>query len=166
MKSITSRLKEHAGSRWYFSMVLLFAFLDAYILVVPNEAILVSAVLARRARWVSRTLLFSLSSTAGVTLLSAASSFLGRGWVTEKFPDLFSQNSWVTGVLGSLSTGQGGGVPLFLLALSPFPVVPGAVLAGLYGIPLGVVFVSFFAGKAVKYLVVSKIAVTGAKAIL
>ncbi len=71
------RLEEFSSHRLYTVIIACLAGLDAFVFIVPNEALLIVAVLARPKRWIWTALWVSLGSSVGsVPVLSAGINFV------------------------------------------------------------------------------------------
>lgn len=142
------RVQQFINRPWYVALVSLLAGLDLFILVVPSDGLMISAVLARRERWVSTFLWVTTGSALGALLLTGLIQGIGAEAMESLLPSVFNTEGW-SGTEAFLASY--GAVALALLALSPLPQQPGVVLAALADMPPLVVFLAVWLGRAVKY---------------
>lgn len=143
----------HFASRWWYGPLLAFlSAADAFILVVPNEVILVVGVLANRKRWLSLALWITVGSALGGVLVAGLVSAYGQR-VLEYFGPSVSvlthSHTWKDSVLLIQRFGAWG---LALISLSPLPQHAAIVLVGFAHVPLTHVFLGILLGRAIKYL--------------
>lgn len=149
-----SSLQSKGYDKSYPFIVAALAALDLFILVVPTDALLISAVFLKPRRWISISLVVAFGSALGALALAG---------IAADFPNHLPQ---------ALTVGADGGAwektrnifehygfwALTILSISPVPQQPGVVIAGLSQVPLWDVFASVFLGRIVKYLLFSYLA--------
>src|SRR4051812_40346336 len=73
LAELLRRMERFTDRSWYPALVAALAALDLFVLVIPTDGLLISAVLSpkRRAKWVSAAIWVSLGSTVGAVLLAS-----------------------------------------------------------------------------------------------
>jgi membrane protein YqaA with SNARE-associated domain len=151
------RMLQRYGYRWWYApLVSLLAFADAFVVVIPTDGLLVSAVmLAPRRRWIYSCLIVTLGSAAGAWALAALLEVHGLPFLLELQPGLDHSPVWAW---TNRLMDDWGGWALFLVSLSPIMQHPAVALAAIAGMPLTEVFMIVFLGRALKYGLLSWIA--------
>jgi membrane protein YqaA with SNARE-associated domain len=141
-----------AGRRGYSLLVASLALLDAFVLFVPNEALLVSAVLARREHWLRIAAWVSVGSALGAALFGFLCSRYGSALVSLLFPSLLSSKGWTHSAHFIRHHAIWG---LALISLSPLPQHAAVAIAGLAHISVKRIFFSVLLGRSLKYFLVA-----------
>ena len=134
---------------WYIIFVMAMAAADLFVAFIPTELLLVMAVLARPARWVSAALLVTLGSAIGAYAL---------GWLVDRggapVVEWFIPNAFQTEIWRKAATflEDYGASSIGLVALSPIPQQPVVLMGALTQMPLWKIFLGVFVGRGVKYL--------------
>lgn len=148
-------VQAHAQAWWYTPAVSLLAALDAFVIVIPTDGLLVGASMAAPRRWVYAALLVTLGSTIGAVVLAAILQIHGLPFLQYLSPGVDQTEAWRWSVT---LMADWGGLALFLIALSPIMQQPAVALAALAGMPLLNIFALVFAGRLIKYAFLSWIA--------
>jgi membrane protein YqaA with SNARE-associated domain len=145
-----SQVSRHLGKPWYPVAVAGLAFLDVFLLAIPTDAFLVSAVAVNRRRWWLTALTIALGSAAGALLFTYL-AFTQLPWLELHFPAITAAKSRLPAVL--LLFRDYAGFTVLFGAAGPLPMHPFILGAALYGMPVGEVALLVLAGRAGKYLV-------------
>lgn len=147
-----NRLTHYASRGWYAPVLGLLSALDAYILIVPNETLLIPAVLIRPKRWLSTSLWVTLGSAIGATSFAMLASHFGDGFIQKVAPELLHAKTWLktTEFLNAHSVWG-----LALISFSPFPQHVAVAIVGLAHVPPWSVFGGVCIGRAAKYAMVA-----------
>lgn len=148
-------LAHFSGRGWFVAFSALMAALDLFVGVIPTEGFLITAVLARTRRWLSISLWIALGSALGALALAAILRAYGEPLLTAVAPGLMRTHAWAQAEDLLL---RYGGIALTGIALSPIPLPPAVILAGLSHEPLIEISLGVFVGRCVKYLVFAWIA--------
>ena len=132
----------------YVLLVAVLAALDLFILVIPTDALLVSAVIGKRHRWVGAAVLVAVGSALGALTLAVVVRAFGADLLPSVVPESYS-------VRTTLLLQHYGALALALISGSPLPQQPGVVLCTLGGMKNGTVFLAVLLGRLVKYLVIA-----------
>ncbi len=147
-------LQKHMDRPWYLPVVALLALADIFIMIIPTDALLITAVLFKPKRWWVAATLVALGSSLGALILAG---FVG--WdldaLTRLFPSLFESPSW-KGTDAFLE--RYGAWALALLAAGPLPYQPAVILCALSGMSLPETFLATFLGRGGKYYVLAYLA--------
>lgn len=149
---LIEKLKAGASKWWFVPFVSFLAAADAYIFIVPNEAFLLPAILARPKKWFSVSLWITLGSAIGAASFSAFASLYGANFIQAIAPNLLSSRGWHDSEVFIQSHGKLG---LALISVSPFPQHAAVALVGLAHMNVFEVLVAVFIGRGVKYVFLS-----------
>jgi len=152
MSSSTRLLTRFARTPWYLPVLVLAVAADAYVFMVPTEALLIPAVLMKPKRWFSTAFVVSLASAIGAASFSILTTRYGEPWMRHLFPSAFGSQYWQR--FGDFMKLRGG-VGLGLISLSPFPQHAAVALAGLARLKGWTVFLAVLLGRLPKYLLVA-----------
>lgn len=139
---------------WYPVLVGFLVAVDIFILISPNDVLLVSAVLAQPKRWFGISVLISIACIIGVAAFCAI-LLHDPDYIRASFPSVFQSSIWSD---TSRFLQHYGIFALFLGAAGPFPQQPFVVVAALSGMKLPTLLLSVFTGRLVKYLFLAWIA--------
>ena len=158
-RKLRKDLKRYAKRWWFGPLIAGLSAADAYVVVVPNEPIIVAAVAAQPKRW----LRLGLWATFGSALGAASVAWLvalGSSWILHFLHagKLEHSHWWTESVKAIRHHGLWG---LALVSLSPLPQHIAVIIAGFVKMPAWEVFVAVTAGRLPKYLATAYL---GAKA--
>ena len=142
-------LQRYADRWWYPPLIAVLAFADAFIIVVPTDGLLVSAVMLSPKRWIYSAILVSLGSSLGAIALGHVIGVHGLAILLHISPGIDHSAAWTW---TSELMGKWGYWALFLVALSPLMQHPAIAIAALAGMNLVHVFAFVLSGRAIKYL--------------
>ncbi len=148
-KNVGLNLQRFASQGWFAPLVAVLAALDAIIVFIPVEALLVSAVIVRPKHWARIALVVSVGSATGAAGCAWLVSQYGEGLVNQLFPALLQSKSWLESSQVIQEHGTWG---LAVISLSPIPQQAAVVIAGLAHLQPMIVLLSVFVGRALKYL--------------
>ncbi|MEO7162476.1 MAG: hypothetical protein ABI041_06120, partial [Bdellovibrionia bacterium] len=69
-KNLGVSLQKFANRKWFISLVSILAALDAFVIFIPNEALLISAVIVRPKHWLRIALWVSVGSAIGAAVFA------------------------------------------------------------------------------------------------
>jgi membrane protein YqaA with SNARE-associated domain len=150
-------LANFAGKWWFPPFVGLLTAADAYVVFVPNEALILSAVWVHPQRWFVTTTWSVLGSTLGAVSFADFTARYGEKFVRDWLPGIIDSRAWTNSV--HFMQGEHGGISLALISLSPFPQHAAVAIAGLAHMPLTVVLFAVLVGRGIKYYALSWAAV-------
>jgi membrane protein YqaA with SNARE-associated domain len=141
-------LQKYVERPWYNPVISFLAWLDIFILIIPTDGLVVSSVLLCPRRWVGAFLWVSIGSTFGTLCLCLLVQW-DADWVMHSFlPFAFDTSLWGSTDAFLKSYGL---IALALIAFTPLPQMPAAVMAALAHVPLWEITLSVFAGRVIKY---------------
>jgi membrane protein YqaA with SNARE-associated domain len=147
-------LQKHIDRPWYLPTVALLAFADVFVMIIPTDALLVSAVLVKPRRWWLAGTLVALGSSLAALVLAGAVQWDLDG-LTRLFPSLFESPSW----RGTDAFLEKYGVwALALFAAGPLPYQPAVILVALSGASLTEISLATLLGRGGKYYVLAYLA--------
>ncbi len=148
MQKMIRWLQQHAQRWWYPYLVAGLAFADHFVIVIPTDGLLLSAVALNPRRWVSTFLIVSIGSSLGALALALAVHDQGLPLLLQISPGI--EKSWIW-----LETEEFmkhyGLLALFGIALSPFMQVPAVALAAMANIAITKIFFVVLLGRFIKY---------------
>jgi len=149
------RLQRHARRWWYAPLISFLAFIDHFVVFIPTDGLLVSAVMLHPRRWIYTFLCLSVGSSLGALVLAALIEWHGLPLLLQISPGLDQTGmwSWTEAFMN-----QHGIWALFLVAVSPVVQHPAIALAALAKVPLLNIFLVVLAGRLIKYAVISWVA--------
>lgn len=142
------RAAKYADRWWYPPFIGLLAFADLFILVIPTDAILISAVILSPKRWAITGAMVAAGSALGSVALALLLRVEGLPWLLHVYPHLDKTKSWAT---ATHLVDQWGGWGLFWIALSPIPQHAAIAVAAITGLGLPTIFGTVFGGRILKY---------------
>lgn len=155
LKKWMTALQRYASRWWYPPLVALLAFADLFLLIIPTDGLIVSAVVLAPRRWFYTALITAVGSSLGSFALAAVLQAKGLPFLLQISPGLDHSTAWLwTQKLMQ----RWGDWAVFLIALSPSPQHPAIALAAVAGMALDRVLLMVFAGRALKYLFVAWLA--------
>ena len=150
-----SLLQRFANRTWYPLLVGFLAALDNIILIVPNDGILISSSMLTPKRWWQLALFTSIGSTVGALALCLLVKTFGLDFILTIFPKAQESQTWIW----TLEFFDKWGIGLvFLVAVAPMPQQPAVVLASLSHIPVGLLIMTIFVGRLIKFTIMSWVA--------
>lgn len=152
VRSWLRKVQRYAGRWWYAPLVGALAGIDAFVVVIPTDGLLVSAVMLAPRRWIYTALVVTLGSTLGAVALAGLLEVHGLPLLLKIKPGLDQSSVWIW---TDLMMDKYGGWALFAVALSPIMQHPAVALAALAGMSLWEIAAFVFVGRAIKYLVIS-----------
>lgn len=126
--------------------------LDSFILIVPTDAMTVSAVMLEPKKWIRYALLVAVSSSLGAIALAAIVDIYGIDFIHTFFPGLDQTRMWQ---LTDEFMETYGLLVVFGIALTPLTQPPSVVLAALSHMPLVQIFIAILIGRSLKYLLIA-----------
>lgn len=149
------KLEKFVDRWWYTPLIALLAAADIFILVVPTDALLISAVMMRPKKWISRFIWVSFGSALGAWAMGLAIDALGTEPLHRFIGGAIGSDSWKN---TAQYVHDHGALSVAFFSAGPFPLQPGVVLAALAGIPPLDLFLWAWVGRALKYGVFAWIA--------
>lgn len=142
-------LQRYADRWWYPPLLGLLAALDNFIIVIPNDGLLISSSMLMPRRWFFLALFVGIGSTIGAASLAAAVEYQGLPWVLEFFPGLSTSDTW------RWSTeffDKYGLYVVFVVAITPLMQQPAVILAAMANTSLWQLAAVIFIGRFLKFL--------------
>jgi membrane protein YqaA with SNARE-associated domain len=149
------RLQKYADHWWYAPLMGLLAGADLFLVVIPTDGLLISAVMLAPRRWIYTAFMVTLGSSLGTLALGYLLQQHGLPLLLNIVPGIDQSSAWVW--TKSLMDSWGPWA-VFVVALSPLMQHPAVALAALAGMTLLNLFALVFAGRILKYLMLSYIA--------
>lgn len=150
-----ARLERFTGRIWYIPLIALLSAVDFLILIIPTDALLVSAVVFRPRRWISGAIWVGTGSAVGAWALAYALRTLDPEWASWLLSSTTSPESWtrVTQWIQSYGT-----IALGVLVAGPVPPQPIVAVAAAAKMPLSELFFSYWVGRNFRYLLIAWVA--------
>lgn len=150
-----ARIQKYIDRPWYIVAVAFLAMLDLFIMIIPTDGLLVSAVLVKPKKWLGRAIWVSLGSAIGAFLLTVLVQ-IDSQWVLDNLVEQFvSSGTWEQ---TEAFVDNYGIFALSLVAISILPQQPVVIIAALAGMQPLQAFVAVLIGRLSKYLVLAWLA--------
>ena len=88
-------LQKYADRIWYPPLIGMLAALDNFVIIIPNDGILISSSMLTPRRWFALALNVAIGSTVGAIILAAFVETQGLEWILEMYPGINETKSWV-----------------------------------------------------------------------
>jgi membrane protein YqaA with SNARE-associated domain len=148
-------LQKYADRWWYAPLIGLLAAADLFLVVIPTDGLLISAVMLSPRRWIYFAFMVSFGSALGCLLLAHLLQVHGMPLLQHIVPGIEQNSTWAW--TQQLMV-QWGTWAVFLIALSPLMQHPAIALAALAGMPLLKIAGLAFGGRILKYLLLAYLA--------
>lgn len=133
---------------WYPAMIAFLAALDFFIVVVPTDLFLISAVFGRPRRWLPISLTIALGSTLGAVILAYVLDY-DQELIHRAFPSVFASSQWA---YAERLIEEYGIYAIFFAAVGPLPIQPFVLVGALSAhLSLEGLAISVAAGRVIKF---------------
>ena len=149
LKRWIDTLQTHVNNWWYGPALALMACADLFVVVIPTDALLISACMLATRRWIYFAFMVALGSSVGALILAEILQHHGLPLLLKLAPSILETKAWTWTVW---MMGEWGIWALFLVSLSPLMQHPAVALAAVSGMALYKIFLMVFAGRLIKYL--------------
>lgn len=147
-------LQKFADRFWYPPFIGILAALDNFVMIIPNDGLLISSSMLTPRRWFTLGLNVAIGSTFGAIILAAFVETRGLEWILEMYPGVNQTKSWVW---TKDFFDKYGMILVFIIALTPLMQQPIIIMASLAEKPLFLLAVIIFLGRTIKFLLMSYI---------
>jgi membrane protein YqaA with SNARE-associated domain len=147
-------LQKYVDRIWYPPLVGILAALDNFLVIIPNDGILISSCMLRPRRWIALALSVAIGSTLGSIALAAFVETQGLNWILEVYPRINETEYWI---LTADFFEKYGMLLVFIVAITPLMQQPAIILASLAETPLLLLATIVFSGRFIKFLVMAYI---------
>lgn len=151
LKKLTwlQNLEKNADRPWYPFILAALALVDLFIVIVPNDGIIVVSTASRPKKWFVFGLAMTMGSLVGSLLLALLTRHYGEAFINWLSPSLLSSETW----LWTENFFKEWGVWAVLgAAASPMAQQPTILLAALSEMPYSYLALCVFIGRAFKFL--------------
>lgn len=155
LRSWVRFLQNFTDRFWYAPLLGLLAALDNFVLVIPNDGLLISSALLLPKRWFSLALYVGIGSALGASVLAGLVKYQGLPWILDLYPGVDQTAAWA---FTMKFFDQYGLWLLFAVAVTPFVQQPAVILAALAGTHLWILAAVVFIGRFIKFLIMSYVA--------
>jgi len=149
IQRLVKTLQKHADRPWYAPLIAGLSAIDNFIVIIPNDGILISSAMLVPRRWVLFAVAITIGSTIGGLSLAALVEYQGLPWVEATFPALVSSVTWQW---TDHFFDEYGLVVVFIVGLAPVAQQPAVVLAALAGTPLAELTAAIGLGRLFKFM--------------
>ena len=148
-KKYWDRLHQFADRWWYAPLIGFVVAIDYYLLVIPNDALVLAAAAFDPKKWLSIGVCAGMGSSLGALSIAFLLDRYGMGILLSHFPNLPQSHAWIFSVH---FIDQYGSWAIWLIALGPFLQHPMLALAVADHMPLAKLFLFIVAGRLPKYM--------------
>lgn len=155
IRKLVKLIQRFADRFWYPPFIGLLAALDNFLIVIPNEGILISSSMVVPKRWFIFALSVAIGSSMGAFLLVGLVELQGLPWILEIFPGINETQMWATTYKFFESYGL---LLVFVLGITPLSQQPALILASLANTSFTKLALAIFFGRFIKFIIMSYIA--------
>jgi len=152
LNSFFKKIRLFADRVWYAPFIALLAALDNFIVIIPNDGILISSSMLIPKRWFLYALFVAIGSTVGAIGLASIVEFKGLPWILELYPNVESTKTWH---YSNTFFEKYGLYLVFFVAVTPLMQQPAVILASLANTPLLDLALVIFTGRFIKFLIMA-----------
>lgn len=142
------RLEQFADRPWYPLLIGLLAALDNFVIIIPNDGILIASSMLVPKRWFLFAFFVSIGSTLGAISLCTLVEAQGLPWILEYYPSLIETEAWNW---TERFFEEYGLLLVFGISASPLTQQPVIILAGLANTPPFILAAVLFSGRILKF---------------
>lgn len=154
IEAAVQNLQRFTDRFWYPPLIGFLALIDNFIIIIPTDGILISSAMLKPKSWLYLSICISIGSTLGALMFFYIVETHGLPFILDIYPSLNQGAMWQW----SESFFQQYGLLLvFFVAATPLMQQPAIILASLAHTPFLHVLAVVFAGRTIKYLVMSYI---------
>ena len=146
------RLQAFADRIWFSPFIALLAALDNIVVFIPTDGILISSSMLKSRRWLIYATFVAAGSTLGAMALAYLVEDHGLPALLQHYPGLNETETWKTVEHYFREYGL---LCLFLVSVTPLMQQPAVLIASLAATPYYKLAVVIFAGRFLKYLLLS-----------
>ncbi|MDO9181912.1 MAG: hypothetical protein Q7U04_05870 [Bacteriovorax sp.] len=148
-------LQRFADRLWFPPLIGFLATLDNFVVIIPNEGILISSSMVIPKRWFIFAFSVAVGSTLGALLLVILVQHLGLPWIINFYPGINETHIWA---LTLKFFEQYGLVLIFAVGLTPLSQQPAIILATLANTSFGKLVTVIFFSRLIKFIIMAYIA--------
>lgn len=145
-------LQRSADRFWFAPLIGFLAAIDNFVIVIPNEGILISSSMVIPKRWFVFALSVAIGSTLGALALVALVELQGLPFILKIFPGINETSLWAMMLKFFERYGL---FFIFVVAITPIAQQPSIILASLANTPLFKLAVVVFLGRSIKFFILA-----------
>jgi membrane protein YqaA with SNARE-associated domain len=153
-KNLIQRLQYFTDRSWYSPLLGFLSFIDIFIIIIPNDGLLISSAILSPKKWLSLALYVAFGSTLGAIVLAFFVQLHGLPLILKFYPELTQSEIWIQTFKFFQEYGL---IVVFLVALAPLAQQPVVILASLSHTPFYKLAAVTCLGRVIKYLFMSYI---------
>ncbi len=155
IKDAIAKLRGFANRIWFPPLLLLLAALDALLIVIPTDGILISSSMLMKKRWISFGLFVAVGSAIGSLTLISLVNHIGIDQILQLYPGVDQTQVWKV-TLNFFS--EYGLLVVFLVGVTPFTQQPALIMAALSDIPYAPLAAVILFSRVIKFCLMAYIA--------
>ena len=155
IKKNVKKLQRKANRFWFPPLLILLALLDALIIIIPTDGILISSSMLIKKRWFRFGLSVAVGSAIGSLILVYAADHYGLQKILEFYPGVDQSQVWKWTLSFFNSYGL---VVVFLVGVTPFTQQPALIMAALSGISFFPLALAILISRIIKFCIMAYIA--------
>lgn len=145
-------LQRYADRYWFAPLIGFLAALDNFVIIIPNEGILISSSMVIPKRWFIFALNIAIGSTLGALALAALVEFQGLPFILKIFPGINETTLWAMMLKFFERYGL---FFIFVVAITPIAQQPSIILASLANTPFLKLALVIFLGRSMKFFILA-----------
>lgn len=148
-------LRGFANRFWFPPLLLVLAALDALLIVIPTDGILISSSMLMKKKWISFGLFVAVGSAIGSLALISLVNHIGLEQILQLYPGVNKTQIWKV-TLDFFN--EYGLLVVFLVGVTPFTQQPVLIMAALSDIPYPPLAAVILFGRIIKFCLMAYIA--------
>ena len=148
-------LRGFANRLWFLPLLSLLAALDALLIIIPTDGILISSSMLMKKRWMSFGFFVAVGSAIGSLTLISLVNHLGIEQILQLYPGVDQTQIWKW-TLNFFN--EYGLLVVFLVGVTPFTQQPALIMAALSDIPYAPLAAVIFFSRVIKFCLMAWIA--------
>ena len=145
-------LQRYADRYWFAPLIGFLAAIDNFVIVIPNEGILISSSMVIPKRWFVFALSVAIGSTLGALALVALVELQGLPFILKIFPGINETSLWAMMLKFFERYGL---FFIFVVAITPIAQQPSIILASLANTPFLKLALVVFLGRSIKFFILA-----------
>lgn len=155
IKKNVKKLQRFANRFWFPPLLLLLALLDALVIIIPADGILISSSMLIKKRWMPFALCVAIGSTLGALILVYFVDHYGLQKILEFYPGIDQSHIWKW-TLNFFN--QYGLMVVFLVGLTPISQQPVLIIAALANVSFFPLTLAILVSRIIKFCIMAYVA--------
>lgn len=155
IKKYVKKLQRFANRIWFPPLLVLLAILDALIIIIPTDGILISSSMLMKRRWIPFALSVAIGSTIGALILIYFVDAYGMEQILSFYPGVNQTDFWK---LTLNFFNEYGLLLVFLVGVTPLSQQPALIIAALSSITILPLAMAILISRLIKFSIMAYVA--------